>query len=319
MSANDIEAAKQEARKILHPNSNIVGIGIGKKTVADELVDCVRVYVVAKLDEDDLLRRNLVPKTFLDVPSDVIQVGKFGSWGRRPRPREETKPVLGPGSRIRVKTNAPNVNEGAAGTLGAVVTDGANDYIVSCNHVLAANGRVPQKAVVIWAEFVGQEEPIATPGPFVPLEHECGNSVDCGLARLNGNTKKSFPGGFALSPDGPVSAAREMKVAKIGAATFRTDGIIVDVDADLYIDYSFGTFLFEHQVMIDGGCGNDFARAGDSGSMVFDTATNRPTALIFAASGQFAVACPLSTATGTGVLDKLGHKTEQPLRFLIRA
>src|SRR5437667_7717509 len=129
----DLKAAKQKAVEcLLHPNSNVVGIGIGNKVVANKLTDCVRVYVVAKLDRDDLSPRSLVPPSFFDVPTDVIEVGKFGSRGHRPKLRKQAPPALGPGSRIRVKTEAPNVNEGLTGTLGAVVTDGADDYILSC-------------------------------------------------------------------------------------------------------------------------------------------------------------------------------------------
>ena len=72
---------------------------------------------------------------------------------------------------------------------------------------------------------------------------------------------------------------------------------MVDVDADLYVTFSFGTFRFENQVMIDGGANYVFATVGDSGSIVADTgAKPKARAMIYAASGQFAVACPLEDA-----------------------
>ena len=338
--AYDVQTAKQEAVKAwLRPNSNIVGIGIGKKTVEGKPVDCVRFYVVAKLDEDKLSPKSKLPSYIelpgpdagnpIRVPTAVIPVGKFGSRGRWPRPQPNSQAPSGPGSRIRVKTSAPNVNEGATGTLGAVVTDDDNKYILSCNHILAVNGRVPTNAKVVDAEFVGNEETIAAPGPFVPLKDDpAPNLVDCALARLNGTTREmhvAFPDGYVLSP-GPIKPDRDMKVTKFGATTHRTYGTIVDTDADLYIDYSFGTFRFEHQLMIEGDEKPDsqrhggpeslgyaaeadrvFARSGDSGSVVLDTATGRPAALIFAASGRFAVACPLTTERGEGALDLLGQ------------
>jgi hypothetical protein len=318
---NDVKSAKQNAvETLLRPNANIVGVGIGKKTVDGKLTDCVRVYVVAKLDPNNLSPKYFVPPCFLGVPTDVIEVGYFGRRGRAPKPIAQTPPSLGPGSRIRVKTDAPNVNEGSTGTLGAVVTDGATNYILSCNHILAVNGRVPKNAEVVSAEFVGNQDTIAAPGPFVPLDPDRANSADCAVAALPKDQTKvhaKFPDGLAVNPNGPIGPARDRKVAKFGAATFRTDGSVVDVDADLYIDYSFGTFRFEHQVMIDGGTGpDDFARNGDSGSIVVDTNTGQPTAMIFAASGRFAVACPLTTDSGTGVLDKLREQLKQPLRFV---
>jgi hypothetical protein len=300
--ACDLKQAKEEAvKQLLRPNNNVVGIGIGKKVKDGRTTqeDSVRVYVVSKIDDpNDLSPKSLVPPSFSGIPTDVIEVGRFGRRGTPSKPKGNTTPQ--PGSLIRVKTNAPNVNEGFRGTLGAVVTDGTNHYILSCNHVLARNGRVPAHATVVSAEFVGTQEEIARPGCFVEIDPDCGNSVDCALALLPANTKKvqvTFPEGFNLSPAGPTDAVPDMKVTKFGGVTLRTKGTIVDTDVDLYVEYSFGSFRFEHQVMIDSGAdADDFAASGDSGSIVIDQSTNRPAAMIFAASGRFAVACPLKTA-----------------------
>lgn len=336
------EAKRKAVESLLHPNRNIVGIGVGKKTVNGEEKDCLRIYVVSKLDVCDLYPRDKVPSTFraetsgVDVPTDVIQIGSFWRRGRLPKTRETRppsappspiRPPLRPGSRIRVKTSAPNVNEGFTGTLGAVVTDGTDRYVLSCNHVLRVNGRVPDAAHIVSAEFVGTEDKIAEPGVFVPLSYDGGNPVDCAVALLpkgpsellpkgTREVQAAFPGGLTLSSNGPITPVPNMKVTKVGATTHRTDGIVVDVHADLYVDYSFGTFLFEQQIMIEGGTdGYDFASGGDSGSIVVDTETNQPTAMIFAASGSFAVACPLSTKYGTGVLDQL-ERQMKPLSFV---
>jgi len=296
----DLKQAKEEAVKLLlRPNSNVVGVGIGKKVKDGKETpeDCVRVYVVSKSCPNDLSPNSLVPPTFLDVPSDVIEVGRFGRKGKQSKMPAYTTPQ--PGSPIRVNTNSPNVNAGVIGTLGAVVTDGKNRYILSCNHILRRNGRVLEKeATVVSAVFVGEQEEIATPGQFIDLDHYGGNSVDCALALLQNAEKvqATFPDDLKLSSSAPITPTPG-KVTKLGAVTGRTYGTIVDIDADLYIDYSFGTFLLEHQVMIDGGSDTDlFAAAGDSGSIVVDQGKGQATAIIFAASGRFAVACPLETA-----------------------
>ena len=74
-------------------------------------------------------------------------------------------------------------------------------------------------------------------------------------------------------------------------------GVVVDIDADFYIDYGFGTFLFTNQVVIDGKGGGNFkdifATDGDSGSIVVDE-KNRAVAMLFAEAGRFAVACKFS-------------------------
>lgn len=314
--AYDLTQAKEDAVKLLlHPNGNVVGIGIGKKVTDGKETpeDCVRVYVVSKIapnaarppwfrlepsgpqGDGELSPQHLAPTDFHGVPTDVIEVGRFGRKGLHPQARVDTTPR--PGSPIRVNTSAPNVNQGQRGTLGAVVTDGARQYILSCNHILAVNGRVPKDAVIVSAEFVGTEDTLAKPGPFVGFERDGCNAVDCAMAPMltPAMVQATFPDGLALSGNQPADPGPNAKVTKLGAVTGRTYGTIVDRDAALYIDYSFGTFLFEHQFMIDGGSdGTDFATAGDSGSLVVDTDTKRAVAMIFAASGRFAVACPLT-------------------------
>src|SRR5271157_1021563 len=213
----DLKQAKEDAVKLLlHPNSNVAGIGIGKKVKGglETQEDCVRVYVVSRIGPNDLSPKSLVPPDVHGVPTDVIEVGRFGRRGRRPQPRADTTPR--PGSPIRVRTNAPNVNEGHRGTLGAVVTDGTNRYILGCNHTLAVNGRVPKDAAIVSAEFVGAEETLAEPGCFIALERDSGNSVDCAVAVMPAPTKvqPTFPDGLALSAGDPAEPLLDMKVTK---------------------------------------------------------------------------------------------------------
>ena len=111
-------------------------------------------------------------------------------------------------------------------------------------------------------------------------------------------------------------------VRKFGAGTGLTRGTIVDNDVELYVDYSFGTFLFEHQVVIESSeDGKEFATGGDSGSVVItgaDADEGRVTGMIFAASGSFAVACPFSI-----VLSELGaqlkYKSRPPVSLVVTA
>ena len=317
----DLGKAKQEAvAALLRPNSSVLGVGIGTKGVGGEEADSVRVYV---LDKDYVTRWGLVPPDFLGVPTHVIQVGRFGRSGGRPMAHKGARSQ--PGSPIRVSTSASNVNEGQRGTLGAVVADDTGRrYILSCNHILTVNGRVrtDPNAEVVSADFVGSENSLAHPGAFVSLKRDQGNAVDCAIAGVGHRAPvlSAFPDGtLRLNPKGAIDPAPDMNVEKVGAVTGHTKGTIVDVDADLYIDYSFGTYRFDHQTMIDGGyddLNNAFANAGDSGSIAVDSQTHQPAALIFAASGRFAVACPLRTGSGTGVLDLLELQLKRPLHFV---
>jgi hypothetical protein len=329
----DLLKSKQEAaNKLLYPHGTVRGVGIGLKGVGGEKKDCVRIYVS---DETYVACAGLVEKDYLGVPTHVIPVGRFGRSGggqnpRKDAPTPQKDSPTRPGSPIRVKTTAPNVNEGERGTLGIVIQDGDyTPYILSCNHLLTVNGRVhvDSEAEVVSAEFVGDEKRLARPREFVFLDRNKPNSADCAVAALNHDAPvlPAFPDGtIRLNPNGAIYAEAGWEVEKVGAVTGHTTGTIVDVDADLFIDYSFGTFRFDHQVMIDGGYDDlqkldkVFATAGDSGSAVLYKM--QPTALIYAASGRFAVACPLRTRhpdrDQDGVLDLLEKQLKKPLTFV---
>ena len=315
-----LEQARQlAANRLLRPNyyANVVGVGIGKKLVAGASTptDCIRVYVLTKLDAGDLSPATQVPGDFLDVPTDIVEVGRFGQGGHRPIPIDEGSAV-GPGDPIRVSTPAPNVNSGVTGTLGAIVQDGTyQKYILSCNHVLAVNGRVPRGANVVSTLSSRNEKTIANGGAYIRLEREDSNTVDCALARLpadsklvNDKVQERTPGqkrAIDCKSGETIDPQRDMKVGKVGAVTGKSFGIILDIDVELYVDYSFGSFRFEKQVIIDGGPNSQFAKGGDSGSLVIDTGTGQATAMIFAASGRYAVACPIRQ-----VLDELSKEVE---------
>src|SRR5579862_7350062 len=90
----DVLNAKQEALKqFLRPNhfGNVVGVGIGNKVVdgATTSQPSVRIYVVTKLYLEDLTPAEVIPSSILGVPTDVIETGRFGRKGKRPRSRCE--------------------------------------------------------------------------------------------------------------------------------------------------------------------------------------------------------------------------------------
>jgi len=282
------KAKRKAANELLEPNGGIVGIGIGRIGVAGERENCVRAYV---LDKNHVK----VPKKILGVPIHVIEVGRFGRSRQMPGCLKPIKPP-GLGSPIRIRTTVPNVNEGHRGTLGAVVKKGRDCYILSCNHVLRVNGRVPDDAEIVTAEFVGNESRLAKPGPFKRLDHRARNSMDCAIAPLNDGVcirPQPEKPEMRLSSTRPIEPSVGIKVYKVGAFTDYTEGRIVDTDVDLYVDYSFGSFRFDHQLLIDGGKGSQFATSGDSGSLVVGHKTRQAAALIFAASGRYAVASPV--------------------------
>jgi hypothetical protein len=106
-------------------------------------------------------------------------------------------------------------------------------------------------------------------------------------------------------------ADRGQKVQKDGAITGLTSGTVVDTNADFYVEYSFGTFLFADQIVIEGDA-DEFAADGDSGSIVIYPEENQAIGMIFAESGRFAIACSLGE-----VLNRLRDKANAPNLSLV--
>jgi hypothetical protein len=186
-----------------------------------------------------------------------------------------------------------------------VVQFGAkNTFLLSCNHVLSGNGRVPKGTKVVSGALCGpgkKPQHIATfPGVGYFVDIGPGrNAVDCALARLERAPK-------AINPPTPKLPRRGTRVKKVGAASGTTYGRIVDTDADVSVDYSFGTFRFNNQILIEGVDGKrartEFALDGDSGAIAVDN-KGVPIGMVFAEAGRYAVACPL-----TEVLARLGAR-----------
>jgi hypothetical protein len=360
-----IAAKELASNRLLRPNffGNVVGVGIGNKVVDEVPTEtiCVRIYVQSKFDIDDVTPAYLLPSSFLDIPTDILPVGRLGVerplQRRLPAVAEPGKKIeyaspeevpIGPGSPIRLQSNNANLSSRAVGTLGAIVTSKGKTYILSCNHVLNYNGRVNKdsKAEIVSGDLsFGKYAPkIAAPGKlFVPLKRNGSNVVDCALAEVRFVQQVPAPcDALPMLAEGPwkppkaklqaqfpapikvaesVEPYRDQAVMKFGAVTGLTRGVVVDINADFYIDYGFGTFLFKNQVVIDGQGQHNFegpfkdifATDGDSGALLMDQQNQNPVALIFAEAGRFAVACPYrEVEKQIGLL--LNPPPEEPLR-----
>ena len=92
-----------------------------------------------------------------------------------------------------------------------------------------------------------------------------------------------------------------MRVHKHGRTTGYTQGKIMDIAADVNVQYDFGVARFVEQIVIVGDSGS-FSDSGDSGSLIVDRKTRRATGLLFAGSGSHTIANPISEVlTALGV------------------
>src|SRR5437667_397720 len=79
MRADDVRAAKAAYEATIFARANVVGVAIGNKSIRGRETDerCIVVFVEAKRPEGQLRHRDVVPKAFGSVRTDIVETGRF--------------------------------------------------------------------------------------------------------------------------------------------------------------------------------------------------------------------------------------------------
>src|SRR5881296_2536224 len=310
MPADDVRAAKAAYEADIFARANVVGVAIGNKSIRGRETDerCIVVFVEAKKPEGQLRHRDVVPKAFGSIRTDIVETGRFHAL------RSEQAIDLERTKRIRPAEGGVSIGHYriTAGTLGVLARRGGRPVILSNNHVLAN-------------ENAGQiGDPILQPGPidggrlqdavarltdFVPIRF---NQRSMGpvaqfleravapLLAVFGLSLKRLPNGqenlvdaavaepidaSLVSSDildigrvsGTTDAAIGLALRKSGRTTALTAGHVTAVDATVEVDYGGGkSAIFRGQIVSD-----MLSKGGDSGSLVVDD-RSRAVGLLFA-------------------------------------
>jgi hypothetical protein len=185
-----------------------------------------------------------------------------------------------------------NVPPAVMGSFGAFVAAGGKDYVLSCNHVLAFNGRAPFGTPVVSPCTLDDPgaPPIASLSHYVPFQDAVfqwpttggvrvtslnSNVVDCALAEWTGPVAPVQSASVM-----PTSAVPGMIVHKAGRTSGETSAQLSVLQWTGPIDFSFGTFYLDN---LPGTVGSlllghqhpdrAFAAPGDSGSLVHGNST----------------------------------------------
>jgi hypothetical protein len=330
-STNDLRAAKQDwSEKLLHrvgrdissarammapispaPEVNVVGVGIGEKLVDDKStgVRALKFLVRSKYPENQMSSAHLLPKQVDGLPTDVEEVGLFRRFRtKRPprkvaaRPAAAAAPPM-PDPRQRIRPAQPGCSVGfqdpagqftMAGTFGALVKDAGGVYVLSNNHVLADEGRLPIGSPIYQPGLLDggsvDMDQIAALTRFIPLQAGVMNKVDCAIAKAVKPTLLSRDILFIGPPQGVDTAAIDMVVHKFGRTTGYRAGRVTSVDTDVTVQYETGAFTFEGQIIIVGLNDQPFSDAGDSGSLILERQSQQAVALLFAGSASHTIA-----------------------------
>ena len=268
-------------------NPNVVGVGVGRKSVrgfpAQELA--VKVYVKQKIHPLLVKDGQVIPDEIEGVPTDVEEAGEFSIW--RPIPpiyQRKVRPAMGGLSIGHFAITA--------GTLGCLVKDAKETFILSNNHVLANENRGAEGDPILQpGRFDGgktDRDVIGRLDTYVTLDPEGVNLVDSAIASPFDERD--------VTPDilgiGRLRGTREPdleeKVMKSGRTTRVTNGTVVDVSATLRVGYATGSYVFTDQMIIKGERG-PFSEGGDSGSTIVGY-DGHAVGLLFAGSPFFTIA-----------------------------
>jgi hypothetical protein len=199
------------------------------------------------------------------------------------------------------------VQDGPAGTLGAIVERGGKRYILSNNHVLAFENALPAGTEILQAApRDGGEHPadvIATLADVLPLDPAGVNLLDAALAELRDPALASAqPLGIALSTSTPRAAQEGDAVRFVGRTSGARDATVASTSGAATIRLSrLGGLQFDGLLVLQGDPAEPLAEEGDSGSLVIHRDTGAPVGLLVSAGYATARAIPI-----TPILDALG-------------
>ncbi len=205
-----------------------------------------------------------------------------------------------------------------SGTLGALVTKGGVQYVLSNNHVLARTNQGTVGDDIIQPGLIDQNpvcyqdanDAVADLSVWEPILFTKGttNVVDAAIAQVRSGAVDAQ--GTILDigtvSSTPAAAFIGMGVKKSGRTTGSTPGTVAAVNVTIAVKYGSvcgggrGTAKFTNQIRVTPGT---FSAGGDSGSLIVeDVASNpRPVGLLFAGGSNDTFANPIQS-----VLDAFG-------------
>ena len=228
------------------------------------------------------------------------------------------------GRNLNFGVSGGNVNDRSnlfccSGTLGALITDGTNQYILSNNHVLGRSGAAVAGEDVSQPGMIDANCAITTvvadytgAAPLGP------SNVDAAIAQLRPGQMDALGNIEDIGvPSSTIALPTVgLGVAKSGRTTGFTTGTVQSINTSVSIQYQQGcgkgkkfTVTFTGQIVIGGG--GTFSAGGDSGSLIVtNNAAHNPVGLLFAGSSTTTIANPIGL-----VLTRLGTALGRTFTF----
>lgn len=242
--------------KYFFNKANVVGLGLGYKIKKGFYTKekCITVFVRKKYYFDYLLIKDLIPKRYMGIKTDVVQCGNPITSSLRTKIR----PAIG-GYSI-------GVNATGSGTMGCLVGDSDDDYILTCNHVIAANSIHNEgKNVIQPAREYGGRDPRDSIGSvcvFDEVDINRENFTDSAIAKTNRDISD-----IDVALIGPILGTHTPtigeNVRKVGASTELTHGVIREKNVTISVNFLGRDVIFKNQITT-----SKMSEAGDSGAIL---------------------------------------------------
>ncbi|WP_147821680.1 hypothetical protein [Salidesulfovibrio onnuriiensis] len=248
---------------------NVVGVGVGPRfrDGMPQEETCLHVLVKSKIAPDALKDGESIPKVFHGFSVDVLEVGEAQLLARTSKQR----PLLAGYSGGGVYKDAH-----CMGTLGSFVTKDERRFVLSNNHVLAANDLFPVDQTKVTQPAVqdgGTGDEIGTLKECIALSTTKDNLVDAAIAEVDDEIEIAEQRFYekAIVPEADIKVFDP--IFKVGRTTDRTEGWVVS----LHLRVDVGGRMFANQVLV-----HIKAGVGDSGSLGIRTTDKHPMGLLFA-------------------------------------
>jgi hypothetical protein len=204
-----------------------------------------------------------------------------------------------------------------SGTLGALVTDGTTNYVLSNNHVLGLSGKAGAGDDISQPGLIDNGCRVSTVVADFTTAPALGSNVDAAIAQLRPGLMDAS--GFIEDIGPPSSMVRNasvgLSVAKSGRTTGFTTGTVSSINTNVSVQYQQGcgqgkkfVVSYTNQVVIGS---STFSAGGDSGSLIVTNDSNhQPVALLFAGSSTTTIGNPIGE-----VLTRVGQTLGRPISF----
>ncbi|HSE33489.1 MAG TPA: hypothetical protein VLA93_18090 [Pyrinomonadaceae bacterium] len=218
-----------------------------------------------------------------------------------------------------------NVNDSSrrfccSGTLGALVTDGTTQYVLSNNHVLARSDSASPGEDISQPGLIDNNCRVPTIVADFTDAVPLGQNVDAAVAQLRPGLMNSNGSieDIGIPTSAPVAATVGLGVAKSGRTTGFTTGTVGSINTSVSVQYQKGcgggkkfVVSYTGQIVINS---STFSAGGDSGSLIVtNNANHNPVGLLYAGSSSSTIANPigevltkLATRLGVGSLSVVG-------------